>query len=124
MDAAEAQRFADQWHAAAGRGATSIGFAASLGVNPATLYNRRRKVEAALGIKLPTMTGAPHVAARERSKAMWAGALPDLTSAKEQSAPVPCPQTADAFAIRESQMSDFDQTIGKPKPVRYRNVSS
>lgn len=111
MDAAEAQRFADQWQAAAGRGATSIGFAASLGVNPATLYNRRRKVEAALGIKLPTMTGAPHVAARERSKAMWAGALPDLTTDKKSDAQVPCPQTADVFAIHEQRTERIAEPI-------------
>jgi hypothetical protein len=130
LDTAEAQRFADQWHAAAGRGATSIGFAASLQINPATLYNRRRKVEAALGIKLPTMTGAPHVAARERSKAMWAGALPelpgytpaaekvgqpDLTPAPEQLAPVPCPETADAFHIPEQRT--------EPSPVPEMGTS-
>jgi transposase-like protein len=80
VDAAEAQRFAEQWRAAAARGATCVGFAASLQVNPATIHVWRRKAEAALGVELPTMVGAPHVAARERAKRLRMGALPPLPS--------------------------------------------
>jgi transposase-like protein len=81
VDAAEAQRFAERWRGAVANGATTVGLAAALGVNTATLYTWRRKAEAALGVELPTMVGAPHVAARERAKAIRRGALPPLPSA-------------------------------------------
>lgn len=78
MDAERAKSFADAWRAEAGRDdGTTVRLARSLKTNVSTLYRWRREAEAALEIKLPTMTGSPHVAARVRHQMALQGISPE-----------------------------------------------